>query len=163
MAIRHDWAGGRCKTSGVLRVGCLLVPLGLLMACPDDGDDTTVTTELSGPRVWTHNEPESNVGLTALIVGELTYDEVHDCLLVVAEGDVVYPVVWPSGTVPLADEIGVRLPSGDSVTEGDVLSGGGGYLYVADDYGIPPECLPPTGEVAVFNPAEPVEVDSAGG
>jgi hypothetical protein len=102
------------------------------------------------------------VGLDALIFGELQYDEVHDCLLVVTEGDVAYPVVWPSGTVSLADEIGVQLPSGGRVTEGDIIRGGGGYLYVADEYGIPPECLPATGEVAVFNPTEPAEVNAAG-
>lgn len=63
----------------------------------------------------------------------------------------------------LNDAVAVRLPSGDRVTEGDTVSGGGGYLYVADEYGIPAECVPATGEVAVFNPGALVEVSAAGG
>jgi hypothetical protein len=86
------------------------------------------------------------------------------CLLVIGDEDgVTYPVVWPSATESLADTIGVQLPSGDRATEGDIISGGGGYLYVADEYGIPAECRPATGEVAVFNPTEPVEVNTAAG
>ena len=101
--------------------------------------------------------------LAALISGELQYDEVHDCLLVI-DGGVAYPVVWPSGTVSLADTIGVQLyPFSRRATEGDIISGGGGYLYVADEYGIPAECLPATGDVAVFNPGELVEINAAGG
>ena len=38
------------------------------------------------------NEPESDVMLAALIGGELQYDQVHDCLLVI-DGGVAYPVV----------------------------------------------------------------------
>jgi hypothetical protein len=46
----------------------------------------------------------------------------------------------------------VRLPSGEAVAIGDDVSGGGGYLKVAQKFGIPSACLPATGEVAVFNP-----------
>jgi hypothetical protein len=102
--------------------------------------------------------------LAALIQGELQYDEVHDCFLVApAETDVAYPVVWPSGTLSLADEIGVQLPSGDRVTVGDTISGGGGYFNAPTAYDIPAECVPPLGDVAVFNPTEPVDVNATGG
>jgi hypothetical protein len=52
----------------------------------------------------------------------------------------------------------VVLSNGSTVVVGDVVSGGGGYLQVADAYGIPLVCRPSTGEVAVFNPNESLRV-----
>jgi hypothetical protein len=52
-----------------------------------------------------------------------------------------------------------RLADGSVARVGDEVSGGGGYLQVADRYGIPAGCLPDTDEVAVFNPNESLRVN----
>jgi hypothetical protein len=68
--------------------------------------------------------------------------------------DIAYPVIWPSGT-SIADEdpLALRLATAAEITVDQVIEGGGGY-HDAGSVGvpIPAECVPETGEVAVFNP-----------
>lgn len=111
------------------------------------------------PTVWAQEPSESDEGMGAEVLGTLRYDEVNDCFLLDQEEAPSYPVVWPAGTTGIADGPGVALPNGQRAFGGDEVYGGGGYLFVADDFGIPDACLPDTGEVAVFNPNEDVEVN----
>jgi hypothetical protein len=103
------------------------------------------------PRVWAREPASTDEGLAAEVRGSLTYDATQGCFLLELEG-IQYPVVWPAGTVGTSDGPGVVLRDGSTLHVGDGVSGGGGYLQVAGEYGIPPGCLPSTGEVAVFNP-----------
>lgn len=53
------------------------------------------------------------------------------------------------------DPLTLKLPSGEELAVGQAVSGGGGYLHSSSDevkVDIPAECIPETGEVAVFNP-----------
>ena len=90
-------------------------------------------------------------GMDALVVGALTAAD--GCVLLEQDGS-SYPVVWPSGTsVAGTDPLVLELPSGDQLTLGDQVTGGGGYLS-PDHVGIdvPDACLNEFDEVAVFNP-----------
>lgn len=94
-------------------------------------------------------------GMGADVVGRVELGPSGCVLLYDSMSDVAYPVVWPAGTNLVSVEpLAIELEDGDRVTIGDHVSGGGGYLKpeeVAVD--IPPECLPPTREVAVYNPS----------
>jgi len=153
-----------CGKSSTADVTTTAVPL-TTVATPDQivalsasAAATTQTTGSSLPRVWlrpaaTDEGPAATgAGLTALVEGELRYDDTNDCFLV-DQGDVSYPIVWPAGTEPLTQGPGVRLRSGAVLAAGDFVTGGGGYLHVAADHGIPSACLPSTGEVAIFDPS----------
>jgi hypothetical protein len=94
-------------------------------------------------------------GEDALIQGTLATR--NGCVVLAqGESDVAYPVIWPSGT-SIAGEapLTLRLPSGVPLTLGQAVVGSGGYHDATSDrvtVDIPSECLPPTDEVAVFNP-----------
>lgn len=94
-------------------------------------------------------------GDDALVVGTLT--TWSGCVLLQMEGfDHAYPVIWPSGTSIAGDDpLTLRLPSGEELTVGQAVSGGGGYYQATSDQvdvDIPAQCLPESGEVAIFNP-----------
>ncbi len=111
------------------------------------------------PTVWAQDPTPSAEGMAAEVTGTLRYDSENDCFLL-DQGELSYPVVWPAGTVGAITGPGVVLPDGQAARVGDELYGGGGYLDVADDYGIPDACLPDTREVAVYNPNEAVAVNT---
>lgn len=102
-------------------------------------------------------------GEDALVEGMLTTRD--ECVLLEhIEGfDIAYPVVWPSGTsITNEDPLTLKLPSGAELTIGQMVSGGGGYHQASSvqiEVSIPGECIPETGEVAVFNPDADVSVD----
>jgi hypothetical protein len=94
-------------------------------------------------------------GEDALIQGPLASR--NGCVVLAQEGsDIAYPVLWPSGTSIVGeDPLTLSLPSGARLTLGQAVTGSGGYHYATSDrvtVAIPSECLPPTDEVAVFNP-----------
>lgn len=109
------------------------------------------------PTVWAQQPFASADGMQALVQGTLQHDGEHDCFLI-GPDDGGHPVVWPAGTKGTADGPGVELPDGEIARVGDEVYGSGGYLQVAHEYDIPAECLPESGEVAVFNPDEDVTV-----
>jgi hypothetical protein len=111
------------------------------------------------PAVWAQPPSTSNEGMAALIEGRVRRDTGADCLQIANLDGVTYPVVWPAGTVAADDGDGVVLPDGTRARIGDTISGGGGYLQASSlDFAIPAACTPETGEVAVFNPNEDVQV-----
>jgi hypothetical protein len=114
-----------------------------------------------GPRVFRH-QSSSGGGFDAQVQGELRYDETFDCFLLEQDG-ISYPVVWPVGTKGTADGPGVDLADGTTVRVGQQVSGGGGYrkagAYMGDVV-VPPECIPSSGEVAVYNSTEALVVES---
>lgn len=78
-------------------------------------------------------------------------------LLDEADGsDDAYPVAWPAGTSIAATEpLVLELPSGEELTVGERVRGGGGYYDIRSpriEVDIPDRCVPDTGEVAAFNP-----------
>jgi hypothetical protein len=90
---------------------------------------TTETTASSLPRIWLRPEAAdegpaaTGAGLTALVEGELRYDDTNECFLI-DQDDVSYPVVWPAGTEPLAEGPSVRLRSRTVLAAGDFVTGG---------------------------------------
>lgn len=111
--------------------------------------------------VYVHTS-RSEEGEAALISGELVVTgpcvSIHSTVT-----DESFPVVWPSDTSIIeASPLTLELPSGQRVTEGDDVSGGGGF-YSADSLGlqVTAACLPATEEMAVLNPMGEVEVSAA--
>lgn len=96
-------------------------------------------------------------GQDAEVGGTLTTGD--GCVMLDQDGN-RFPVVWPSGTsVEGTDPLVVELPSGEQLSEGDQVSGGGGYPYADTlDIEVPQACLNEWGEVAVFNPDDDSEV-----
>lgn len=90
---------------------------------------------------------------------------IRDGCVLLAQEDVgvAYPVIWPSGTsIASEDPLALELPSGDELAVGQRVRGAGGYHDGASpsvEVDVPPECLPETGEVAVFNPDDDPIVD----
>jgi hypothetical protein len=102
--------------------------------------------------------------MEALVEGTLAFD--GDCLRLI-QGDIAYPVVWPSGASWEPDPPLVVL-DGQIIEPGTTVSGGGGYLdrdhveqlagsQVAD---AAVRCVGPTGEIAFFNAGSEVDVAS---
>lgn len=107
---------------------------------------------------WRH-AASSGDGLDALIEGVIGHDPECGMWIHQPEVDVRYPVVWPAGTtIEQADPLTLQLPDGAAVRVGDRVAGGGGY-HTLDL--VTTGCAE-TGETAVFNASEDVEV-SAGG
>ena len=53
------------------------------------------------------------------------------------------------------DPLAINLPSGEDLSVGETVTGGGGYHKPeAVELNVPEECLPETNEIAVFNPDE---------
>lgn len=105
------------------------------------------STTSGGARLWVRLP--STDGLDALIEGTLRWNEGGACFLLEGNGQ-FYGVVWPNGTT--ADAASAVVTSdGDAIQVGDDIVGAGGYLDVAEGLGIPADCAPTAGEVAVFN------------
>ncbi len=140
----------------------LLSGFGLLLAVISSGCENAVSfgeETSNGTRVFRHEVPIRG-GQDAFVQGELAYDETHDCFLLRRDG-ATYPVVWPAGTEGTADGPGVRLADGTTVRVGDQVAGGGGFHQAEpylEDVTLPAECVPASGEVAVFNATEVLEV-----
>lgn len=102
-------------------------------------------------------------GDDAIVEGALATQD--GCILLEhLEGfDLAYPVVWPSGTSIISEEpLTLKLPSGEELIVGQVVSGGGGYHQASSvqvEVSIPAGCVDETGQVAVFNPDADLSVD----
>ena len=100
-------------------------------------------------------------GMDAEIEGTLTTRGA--CVLLQSSwSDIAFPVIWPAGTSIVSEHpLTLRLRSGEELTVGQVVSGAGGMLQASwegVEVHIPAECLPESGEVAVFNPDDNVSV-----
>lgn len=112
--------------------------------------------------VFAHPTQRDADGMDAEITGVLDVED--GCFVLQLEG-LAYPVLWPAGTQPVdGDEPAVELPDGTVVEVGDEVRGGGGYLVTdryrdedSDASAALAACPAETGEVAVFNPKEPVD------
>ena len=137
--------------------------MSLPITCEGQAITLTATfTVGSGPRLWVQPLFASDESLGAPVKGVLQYDATNDCFLLDRDG-VIYPVVWPEGTTVASSDPIVVSAAGVETRVGQFVSGGGGYLYVAEQVGIPPDCLPPSGEVAVFNTHGVVTATDAAG
>jgi len=98
------------------------------------------------------------------LTGTLAID--GDCLQLI-DGDIEYPVVWPSGASWESQPPSVVL-DGQTIEAGTTVSGEGGYLYrdhVEQLAGsqvahAAERCAGPTGEIAFFNIGSDVDVTS---
>lgn len=145
----------------VTRVALVSALLWTASACRE-GEDIRVgsgsdPTGLDGP-VMRHLDANSDRGQDAEIAGKIELD--RECLYVVLETDQRYPIVWPAGTTWDRGSSLVRLPTGETVEEGDEVVGSGGYRSVEDAAAIAgpsaaelaQECLDDSAtEVAVVN------------
>ena len=132
------------STSRRSTVVVVAVVLAFAAAC---SSGTSRTETGAGVRVWVG--PSTRDSMTALVEGTVAYNRAESCFQVVTPA-ATYPIVWPHGSKGTADPVGVVLTDGTTVHDGEQISFGGGYLKVADDYGIPASCLPSTGEVAII-------------
>jgi hypothetical protein len=86
----------------------------------------------------------------------------RDGCVLLGIGDATYPVVWPSGTsIADDDPLILRLRSGNEVSVGGTVRGGGGSHDVDSSMitvDIPDECRSATGEVVIFNPDGNIDV-----
>lgn len=116
-------------------------------------------TESSTP-VATWALPETG-GMDALLSGPVTWDVSTGCVFLGGDGSPGYPVVLAFGARLEGDPPALRLPNGVTLSQGVVVSGGGGFLSrahlvaLAPKVDVPPdECFLPDNtfeEVAVFN------------
>ena len=120
---------------------------------------------VDGPVLTSPRPPLFGVdGMAAILSGTLALDS--DCLRLI-DGDIEYPVVWPSGASWEPDPPSVVL-DGQTFEPGTAVSGEGGYLsrdhveqLAGSQVGDAAErCAGPTGEIAFFNIGSEVDVTS---
>lgn len=103
-------------------------------------------------------------GEDALIEGELA---VRGKCVVLKQGEVMQPVIWPSGTrIAQESPLTLKLPSNEFLEVGQQISGGGGYHRSGSEQvsvDIDNECLIDGGthaqSVAVFNPDGEIAIE----
>lgn len=120
---------------------------------------------VDGPLLVSAAPGISRSGMAAIVRGEIGFDD--GCMTLDAT-----PVVWPHGTEWDDDSDEVVLPNGQRASDGDAVTGGGGWVRVEwftsgerhyGSYGEEGErllvdCAGPTGEVAFFNEGSEVEL-----
>ena len=141
-----------------------LVALALVAVAACSGDDggaepsTTTPTVASDPGasdlavVWAHTRDSDPVSEQFAVGGMLSYDTDLGCFLL--HQDEPMPVIWPTGTEPAPDGVGVELTDGTVARPGDAIRGDGNPIeanQLAAEFAIPGECLPPSGRVVSFN------------
>jgi len=84
------------------------------------------------------------------IVGILVYNAANNCFLLDWGGGFTQPLVWPAGTSPASDGVGVVLANGHVVRAGDLVKGRGRNRQVADAWGIPKACRSRDGGVLLL-------------
>ncbi|WP_372594614.1 hypothetical protein [Actinotalea sp.] len=104
------------------------VALLLLAGC---GATSGAAEAVDGPVLRYAAVSSDGGGMAALVSGRL--ELVGDCLyLAVDEVGERYPIVWPAGSTWDGERRAVLSASGVEMPVGSEVSGGGGYLYVAD-------------------------------
>lgn len=146
-----------------LSASLAIVLAAVLAGCGDGGQ-----AEVSRGRYTIYVHDDSLLprgGDDALISGTLVTR--GGCVLVGQENGTAYPVVWPSGTSIVDDDpLTLELGSGDQVTIGASVSGGGGVSDPVEGSAgmvkvdIAQDCRSASGEVIVFNPDADVDVES---
>ncbi|MDO8107643.1 hypothetical protein Q6348_10590 [Isoptericola sp. b441] len=105
----------------------VVLPLiAALSACAAIGGGPALTP-LDGP-VMRYTERSARGGMDALVRGRLVLE--GDCLYL--DGEERYPVVWPAGATWDGERSAVVSPNGAVLPVGTDVSGGGGYLSLAD-------------------------------
>jgi hypothetical protein len=99
--------------------------------------------------------------MDALLSGPITWDLTNGCVYLGTEGSTKFPVVLASGARFQGAPPALRLANGVTLSQGDLVLGGGGFLSrenlaaLAPKVDMPPdECFLPENtfnEVAVFN------------
>lgn len=137
-----------------------VIVIGLTMACGDEASPSVDGPGGDEPVVWAHEEASGNK-MEAEVKGEVGYRS-PGCFTITRDAN-TYPVVWPYNTRGVADGPGVELPDGTTARVGDTVYGGGGSIQpddpLVEDFDIPADCLPETGEVSVFNSTGDVTVE----
>ena len=111
-------------------------------------------------RIWLHESGFATGGSDAIVAGTVVFDRANNCILL-EEGSSRLPVIWPSDArIMEQNPVTIRV-QGETVSEGDVVEGAGGYQQVGrfDDL-IPAECHGSGGGVAMFNSDSSIEVRS---
>jgi len=140
-----------CTPKGALITFVVAVALA---ACGSSSTDA-----VDGPVLRHPASSGGGDGMAAEVRGVLELE--GDCLYVALdEVGERYPIVWPAGTRWDADTQTIVTPDGESLSAGDEVYGGGGYLYVddvdrlagADAAALARRCVDNTyGEIAVVN------------
>lgn len=126
------------------------------MTAPPDED---ANDAVDGP-VMRYPEPsDSDHAMDAVVSGVLELD--GSCLYIAGDGIAERnPILWPAGTPWDEEDQAVISPIGELMAVGDEVSGGGGYLYVANverlagpqASSLAADCVDNTyGEIAVVN------------
>lgn len=159
-------ASGRCAPSEVqtppvagfgwlsCRRGVLAIGLLVVAGCGADAGETQVLEASDGSLVLVAGE--TTAFGQAAIPGRLIVLQAGCIGLSIGGEDAL--VVWPAGTVPLADGVGVTVPGFGDLRVGDELDAGG--AYTSGDGAVLPEptdaCV--TRQIAVVAPpAEPLQ------
>lgn len=104
--------------------------------------------------------------MDAIVQGTVEVDLELGCVWLSTSDGARHPVVWPAGTELREDPFAIVLPDGQFVSEGDLVSGGGGYGpalgAAAAMQPFPEECVQ-DGDAAVFNSQSELEVIVGGG
>lgn len=105
-------------------------------------------------------------GMGAIVQGTVEVDLEVGCVWLSTSDGARHPVIWPSGTEAGEEPFLITLPNGETVGDGDLVSGGGGYVSAASaTQGMEPfpeQCIQ-DGQAAVFNASSEVQVVPGGG
>lgn len=124
--------------------------LAMLSSCGGEYRTRTFEVESVSWTVFTHPLQLPQGGYDALVRGFVVMDAESGCIYLQSpDFDIAYPVVWPRGTKATTE--GLALRDDRVISEGEWVSGGGGYLKVSE---VSDHCLGVSNqysEVAVFN------------
>jgi hypothetical protein len=105
--------------------------LGDSSSPPTSNVEAEMQSAVDGPVMRYPTLPVSDDGMAAQVRGTLQLD--GECLYVVVdEAGERYPILWPAGTSWDEQNQSVIPSAGEPMPVGSAVSGGGGYLRVAD-------------------------------
>ncbi|MFW6195028.1 MAG: hypothetical protein ACOC5M_00720 [Chloroflexota bacterium] len=126
--------------------------LGLVVAFALVGCDGQ--SEVSGDKysIYVQDALFPREGEDGVVFGRLV---TRDGCVLLEEGDIAFPVIWPRGTsIASEDPLTLELPSGENITMGERVRGGGGLHDPSSPkvkVEISADCLLQTNSVGVFN------------
>lgn len=144
--------------SGIDRHSVVNRPLALILVLVLLGACVSGTGSIERPPgdsdLLRTNRGSGGGGMSAIVEGTVEIDLQLGCVWLSTADGSRHPLVWPAGTISETDPFVILLRDGQTVSDGDHVSGGGGYVdAVAATSGtrpFPAGCVQ-DGQAAVFN------------
>ncbi len=139
----------------IRRLVGLVLATALLAAGCSEGQITKTEGDV---RIWLHESGFATSADAADLQGTMVYDRDARCMFLV-RGENRRAVIWPSGTRIEEEDPVVLLSRGETIREGDIVSGGGGsHSFDRFEDLIPSECRTGAAGVVGCNADSEIEV-----